>query len=225
MLNTAKWIGRGLVFSRNLTDQRRLWFLQTNRLFSTNDGVPQAGHTKAEALSEVNAISNAALVDPNEDYRTQRKAIYIMPYYGASDEEIYGLSDALAKQALRTYGGLIRKSDTADEWRERLRKLTRTGNIPRQLTIRGVVVSNKMDRSVVVAAKRRVFHSKLQAHYYRTKRFMAHDGPNLCEEGDDVIIRSCRPLSKRKAHVVVINFGDKLKIGTDDRKVLLENVD
>eukprot|EP00171_Calliarthron_tuberculosum_P019339 IDg19339t1 len=74
-----------------------------------------------------------------------------------------------------------------------------------------------MDKSVVVAARRRCYEPKLQLKYWRTRRFMAHDELNLCREGDRVIIRSCRPLSKRKAFVVVENFGDPMLIGDDNR--------
>lgn len=152
---------------------------------------------------------------------SHRKPSYILPYYGASDDEIAALSDDKAKQILKVYGGLIRKSDTGDIWRDRLRKLTRAWHLPNQLTISGVVVSDKMKKSVVIAAKRRTFNSKLDLTYFKTRRFMAHDELDLCRPGDQVVIRSCRPLSKRKSHVVVINYGDKASTVTDDRKIVL----
>lgn len=146
-----------------------------------------------------------------------------MPHYGAGDDEITSLSDAKAKEVLHMYGGLIRKDDTGEDWRTRLRKITRAWHIPKQLTISGVVVSDKMIKSVVIASQRRCYHPKYRKYFNKTHRFMAHDGPGLCREGDHVIIRSCRPLSKRKAHVVVQNFGDKMRSGVDDRKVVLDN--
>lgn len=161
-------------------------------------------------------------ISEDEDYRTQRKPVYVLPYYGASDETIQALTDAQAKEALKIYGGLIRKDDTGDDWRERLRKLTSAWNAPKLLTIRGVVVSKKMIKSCVIAARRRAFHSTLQLTYYKTRRFMAHDELDLCREGDEVVIRSCRPLSKRKAHVVVVNYGDKLSTIPEDRKIKLK---
>lgn len=160
-----------------------------------------------------------------DDYRTQRKPTYTLPYYGATDEEIDFLSDEKAKQALKVYGGLVRKGDTGKDWRLRLRKITRSWLRPKQLTISGVVVSDKMFKSVVVAAERPRFSKKYEVGFTKTRRFMAHDELNLCREGDEVTIRSCRPLSKRKAHVVVRNFGDKLRCGTDDRKIVLEDLD
>lgn len=150
-----------------------------------------------------------------------RDPSYILPYYGARDDEIAGLSDEKAKQVLTIYGGLVRKHDTGDDWRDRLRKITRAWHLPKQLTISGVVVSNKMKKSVVVAAKRPAYNSKLDLSYFKTRRFMAHDELDLCRPGDQVLIRSCRPLSKRKAHVVVINFGDRTSTVKDERKIVL----
>lgn len=204
--------------------------VENDRALTMNTGKPLTTITDTGAKAGMEATGDpkggAPLkLDPDDDYRTQRKPSYILPFYGASDERIYGLSDAQAKEVLKVYGGLVRRSDTGDQWRERLRKVTRAWHLPKHLTIRGVVVSNKMNKSVVVAAKRAAFNSKLQMSYFKTRRFMAHDELNLCREGDDVVIRSCRPLSKHKAHVVVVNFGDKLSIEQDDREIVLVQVD
>ena len=164
-------------------------------------------------------------LEPIQEYRTQRNPVYNLPFYGSSDEELDQLSDSRIKQALSAYGGLIRKNDSPKLWRERLRRLTNASYRPNQLTIEGIVVSDKMDRSVVIAARRRCFSSKLQKYYYKTRRFMAHDEFNLCREGDRVIIRSCRMLSKHKSHVVVQNFGDQTRAEADDRKIVLEDED
>lgn len=66
----------------------------------------------------------------------------------------------------------------------------------------GMVVSNKMQKSVVVAVDR-LFHHKLYNRYVkRTSKFMAHDEHNLCNIGDRVRLDPSRPLSKRKHWVV-----------------------
>ncbi|KAG6769433.1 hypothetical protein POPTR_006G080200v4 [Populus trichocarpa] len=66
----------------------------------------------------------------------------------------------------------------------------------------GMVVSNKMQKSVVVAVDR-LFHHKLYNRYVkRTSKFMAHDENNLCNIGDRVRLDPSRPLSKRKNWVV-----------------------
>ncbi|BBH05119.1 Nucleic acid-binding, OB-fold-like protein [Prunus dulcis] len=66
----------------------------------------------------------------------------------------------------------------------------------------GMVVSNKMQKSVVVAVDR-LFHHKLYNRYVkRTSKFMAHDEQNLCNIGDRVRLDPSRPLSKRKHWVV-----------------------
>ena len=66
----------------------------------------------------------------------------------------------------------------------------------------GLVVSNKMDKTVVVAIETRVQHKKYDKIMVRTKRYKAHDEENTCKEGDRVKISETRPLSKTKRWVV-----------------------
>jgi small subunit ribosomal protein S17 len=63
----------------------------------------------------------------------------------------------------------------------------------------GVVVSNKMDKSIVVAVKRKVKHPIYGKFINKTKKLMAHDEENICKIGDTVKISETRPLSKNKA--------------------------
>ncbi len=65
-------------------------------------------------------------------------------------------------------------------------------------TIRGVVVSDKMDKTIVVKAERLVKHSVFHKYVRRHVKFKAHDEQNLCKEGDIVRIIECRPISKDK---------------------------
>ena len=62
----------------------------------------------------------------------------------------------------------------------------------------GVVVSNKMDKSIVVEIERREKHPIYGKFIKKTSRFMAHDEKNDCNIGDTVRIMETRPLSKRK---------------------------
>lgn len=62
----------------------------------------------------------------------------------------------------------------------------------------GVVVSNKMDKTVVVEVTRTVIHPVYKKYVRRRKRFMAHDEDNRCRIGDEVMIVETRPLSRRK---------------------------
>jgi small subunit ribosomal protein S17 len=62
----------------------------------------------------------------------------------------------------------------------------------------GVVVSNKMDKTVVVAIENRSPHLKYGKIVVNTKKYKAHDEENKCAEGDRVRIRETRPLSKTK---------------------------
>ncbi len=69
-------------------------------------------------------------------------------------------------------------------------------------TRQGFVVSNKMDKSVVVVVERIIPH-KLYGKYIRQQvKYMAHDVSNQCQIGDLVLIEEGRPLSKRKRWLV-----------------------
>ena len=63
----------------------------------------------------------------------------------------------------------------------------------------GVVVSNKMDKSITVAVKRKVKHPIYGKFVNKTKKFLAHDETNDCSIGDTVRIMETRPLSKNKS--------------------------
>lgn len=62
----------------------------------------------------------------------------------------------------------------------------------------GTVVSNKMEKSIVVAVKRKVKHPIYGKFVNKTTKFVAHDEKNECSEGDVVRIMETRPLSKSK---------------------------
>ncbi|MEO1558745.1 MAG: 30S ribosomal protein S17 [Cyanobacteria bacterium J06632_19] len=62
----------------------------------------------------------------------------------------------------------------------------------------GLVVSNKMDKTVVVAVENRDSHQKYGKIVVTTRRYKAHDEENNCKEGDRVRIQETRPLSKTK---------------------------
>ena len=73
----------------------------------------------------------------------------------------------------------------------------------------GVVVSDKMDKTVVVAIENRSSHTKYGKIVVRTKRYKAHDEENKCKSGDRVRITETRPLSKTKRWAVAEIFGTK----------------
>ena len=72
-----------------------------------------------------------------------------------------------------------------------------------QAEIQGVVISDKMDQSVVVAVDRRVRHELYGKIQRRTSKFMAHDQANDAKVGDVVAIVASRPLSRRKRWAVI----------------------
>jgi small subunit ribosomal protein S17 len=64
--------------------------------------------------------------------------------------------------------------------------------------LQGVVVSDKMDKTIVVQVERRVMHPIYKKFVRRTKKYAAHDEANAHKVGETVRIRECRPISKRK---------------------------
>jgi len=65
-------------------------------------------------------------------------------------------------------------------------------------TLQGVIVSDKMVKTVVVAVSRLVKHPKYKKYYKVTKRYKAHDEKGEYHTGDKVAIQETRPLSKEK---------------------------
>jgi small subunit ribosomal protein S17 len=68
--------------------------------------------------------------------------------------------------------------------------------------ITGVIVSDKMDKSVVVAVERQIRHDVYGKTQRRTSKFLAHNEENDAKVGDRVAIVESRPLSRRKRWVV-----------------------
>ncbi len=64
--------------------------------------------------------------------------------------------------------------------------------------ITGTVVSNKMDKTVVVSVERKFTHPTFKKVVKRTKKFKCHDEKNECSVGDFISMREVRPLSKTK---------------------------
>ena len=65
-------------------------------------------------------------------------------------------------------------------------------------SLMGRVVSDKMDKSIVVLLERQVKHPMYGKFIKRSKKYHVHDENNECREGDVVMFKECRPLSKTK---------------------------
>jgi small subunit ribosomal protein S17 len=73
-----------------------------------------------------------------------------------------------------------------------------TTNKRNKKTLVGTVVSNKMQKTIVVRIERRKLHPLYKKYITRTKKIKAHDEKNLCQIGDLVKVIESRPLSKDK---------------------------
>lgn len=73
----------------------------------------------------------------------------------------------------------------------------------RKKTLRGVVVSDKMQKTVVVEVNRFVKHPKYGKYMKQSKKYKAHDEENTYKVGDKVSIEETRPISKDKSFKVI----------------------
>ncbi|TSC90658.1 MAG: small subunit ribosomal protein S17 [Parcubacteria group bacterium Gr01-1014_2] len=73
----------------------------------------------------------------------------------------------------------------------------------RRRKLKGVVVSDKMQKTIVVSVVRLKKHPKYKKYFKVTKKFKAHDENNQYHIGDKVLIEETRPVSKEKRWVVV----------------------
>lgn len=72
----------------------------------------------------------------------------------------------------------------------------------------GIVVSDKMDKTIIVEIKESVKHAKIGKYIQRIKKFKVHDDKNEAKTGDRVKFISCRPISKDK-HFRLLKIAEK----------------
>ena len=70
-------------------------------------------------------------------------------------------------------------------------------------TLEGTVLTDAMNKTIVVSVERRIKHSVYGKYMLRSSKIQAHDDGNSCHVGDRVRIREFRPLSKRKSWTLV----------------------
>jgi small subunit ribosomal protein S17 len=66
----------------------------------------------------------------------------------------------------------------------------------------GIIVSNKMDKTVVIKVESRYSHPIYSKTMIKTRKYLAHDEVNQCNIGDHVLVQECRPRSKKKRWLV-----------------------
>jgi small subunit ribosomal protein S17 len=67
----------------------------------------------------------------------------------------------------------------------------------------GIVISNKMQKTIVVKVENRYSHPIYLKTIKKTKKYLAHDENNICSIGDQVLLQESRPLSKRKRWTII----------------------
>ena len=67
----------------------------------------------------------------------------------------------------------------------------------------GIVISNKMQKTIVVKVENRYSHPIYLKTIKKTKKYLAHDENNICSIGDQVLLQESRPLSKKKRWTII----------------------
>ena len=99
--------------------------------------------------------------------------------------------------------GLFNKKENKENSGEKQMPANQKSKLIGGRKLQGIVVSNKMKKTVVVAVSNYKLHSKYKKFITSTKRFKAHDEKNEYQIGDKVVIQETRPLSKEKRWLVV----------------------
>ncbi len=99
------------------------------------------------------------------------------------------------------------------------------GNRGNKKVFIGTVVSDKMDKTVVVLVERLTQHPIYKKYIKKRKKFMAHDPNNMCKIGDKVKIIESRPLSKMKRWRVIEILEKAKVLGKAEEEVLEEEVE
>jgi len=76
-------------------------------------------------------------------------------------------------------------------------------SITKKRTLKGIVVSDKMQKTVVVEVKRLKMHAKYKKYFKMSSKFKAHNPDNSFHTGDNVLIQETSPMSKDKRWIVV----------------------
>ena len=73
-----------------------------------------------------------------------------------------------------------------------------TADVKVASTLQGLVISDKMDKTITVMTERKVRHPIYGKYIRRSTKYHVHDEANVCKAGDTVLFQQCRPLSKTK---------------------------
>ncbi len=99
-----------------------------------------------------------------------------------------------------------------NEKKEQIKEKEKSNSNKRGRFLKGIVFSDKMDKTITVLTDRYKKHSKYKKRYKVSKKYKVHDEKNEYKKGDKVIIHECRPISKDKQwEVIKLNQEQSLK--------------
>jgi len=112
------------------------------------------------------------------------------------EDQVQNVSDTDNESAVETE--TVATAPESAEAAESSGSAEQTERVPHRKTRTGLVVSDKMQKSIVVKVTRRVRHPLYKKYFYKSKKYMVHDENDECNVGDTVRIIETRPLSARK---------------------------
>jgi small subunit ribosomal protein S17 len=89
--------------------------------------------------------------------------------------------------------------------------------------LKGIVVSDAMNKTIVVLVNRYVKHPKYKKYIKRSKKYKVHDEENKYKKGDKVLIQECRPISRDK-HFIVISNQSSVMSSQTNKNILATNI-
>ncbi len=115
-----------------------------------------------------------------------------------SKETIIEKAEEIAETVLEKAEEVIEKVAEKIEGAVKTEEKKTTSHSGMRKTRVGKVLSNKMDKTIIVSEEKRIMHPIYKKYFKKTTKFAAHDPKNTCDIGDTVKIMETRPLSKTK---------------------------
>lgn len=115
-----------------------------------------------------------------------------------SKETITEKAEEIVENVLEKAEEVIEKVADKIEGEKKAEEKKTTSHSGMRKTRVGKVLSNKMDKTIIVSEEKRIMHPIYKKYFKKTTKFAAHDPKNTCDIGDTVKIMETRPLSKTK---------------------------
>ena len=115
-----------------------------------------------------------------------------------SKETILEKAEEIVEKVIEKTEEIVEKAEEKLKGSDKTEVKKKTSHSGMRKTRIGKVLSNKMDKTIIVSEEKKVMHPIYKKYFKKTTKFAAHDPKNTCDIGDTVKIMETRPLSKTK---------------------------